>query len=202
MSSITGVTTWLEMLKVGEQDEPTRRLWEAYFERLVRRAHTLLGTRCRTGGDAEDVALSAFGSFVEAVQNKRFPRLDDRTDLWRVLLMLTARKAGKHIRREHAPRRGGGKVVPFSALQAPGDSAPDTPQVPGDEPDPAEAAVLAETFDHLLKVLGKEDLRQVARWRLEGYQNEEIAQRLGRCVGAVERKLKTIRDIWERLPQE
>ena len=35
MSSISGVTTWLDRLKGGEQDEPARKLWEAYFKRLV-----------------------------------------------------------------------------------------------------------------------------------------------------------------------
>jgi DNA-directed RNA polymerase specialized sigma24 family protein len=198
MTSMSDVTTWLEKLKRGDQDEPTRRLWEAYFERLVRRAHAVVGGRCQAR-DAEDLALSAFASFVAAVQQKRFPQLDDRNDLWRVLLTITVRKAGKHVRDEQALKRGGGNVVPFSALQAPDDSAPATPQMPGDEPDPAQAAALVETWDHLLAALGKDDLREVAQWRLEGYHNTEIAQRLGRSVGAVERKVKAIRDIWERL---
>jgi RNA polymerase sigma factor (sigma-70 family) len=198
MSGITDVTTWLVRLKCGERDEATRRLWEAYFEQLVRRAHALVGGRCRAS-DAEDVALSAFASFVAAVQHKRFPQLEDRNDLWRVLLTITVRKAGKHVRDEKALKRGSGKVVAFSALQTPDDSAPATPQMPGNEPDPAEVAALVETWDQLLETLGKEDLRQVAQWRLEGYHNEEIARRLGRSVGTVERKVKAIRDIWERL---
>ncbi len=202
MSTLSGVTTWLDRLKAGDQDEATRRLWQAYFERLVRRAHGLLGARGQSGGDAEDVALSAFASFVEAVEQKRFPQLDDRGDLWRVLLTLTARKAGKHVRRETAQQRGGGKVVAFSALQGQDESGRGAPPVAGGDPDPAEAAALAETCAQMLESLGKEDLRQVAQWRLEGYSNEEIAERLGRSVGTVERKLKAIREVWERLPQE
>jgi DNA-directed RNA polymerase specialized sigma24 family protein len=93
-------------------------------------------------------------------------------------------------------------VVPFSALQAQGDEIEVSLQLPDDEPCPAEAQALAELCDQLLEALGKEDLRQVARWRLEGYENGEIALRLGRSVGTVERNLRTIRDIWERLPQE
>jgi DNA-directed RNA polymerase specialized sigma24 family protein len=196
-SSITGVTAWLEKLKDGDRDEPTRRLWEAYFERLVRRAHALLGARAATGGDAEDVALSAFASFVEAVGQKRFPRLEDRDDLWQVLLVLAARKAGKHRRREAADKRGGGAVVPFSALAGGDGSAAELPFASA-EPCPAEAAALAETCAGLLAALGKEDLRRVACWRLEGYTNQEIAARLGRSVGTVERKLGMIRDLWER----
>jgi DNA-directed RNA polymerase specialized sigma24 family protein len=198
MSASTSVTTWLVRLKGGERDEATRRLWEAYFSRLVGRAHTLLGGRGR-GGDAEDLALSAFASFVRAVEQGRFPRLEDRDDLWQVLLVLAARKAGKVFRRELAARHGGGMVVSFSELAGEGPAQPG-PEVPGDEPDPAEAAALAETCARLLDRLGKEDLRQVALWRLEGYSNAEIARRLGRHEGTVERKLQMIRAIWQDEP--
>jgi DNA-directed RNA polymerase specialized sigma24 family protein len=203
MSSITSVTTWLDRLKGGDQDEPARRLWQAYFDRLVRRAHALLvQARCHTGGDAEDVTLSAFASFVGAVQQQRFPQLNDRDDLWRVLLTVTSRKAWKHIRREHSLRRGGGHEAPLSALPNEGGSSPGEPPIPGDEPDPAEAAALGETYERMMAALEKEDLRRAARWRLEGYSNEDIAARLGRSVGTAERKLRTIRAIWERFLEE
>src|SRR5262249_21890691 len=113
MSGMTSVTTWLVRLKDGQRDEATRRLWETYFSRLVGRAHGLLKSRGLPGGDAEDVALSAFASFVRAVERGQFPRLDDREDLGQVLLVLAARKAEKVRRREAAERRGGGKVVAF-----------------------------------------------------------------------------------------
>jgi DNA-directed RNA polymerase specialized sigma24 family protein len=199
MSGLTSVTTWLVRLKEGQRDEATRRLWETYFSRLVGRAHGLLKSRGLTGGDAEDVALSAFASFVNAVEHGRFPRLEDREDLWQVLLVLTARKAGKQRRREAAKRRGGGKVVAFSDL-AGDDSRRPGPEVLGGEPDPAEAAALAETCSLLLDRLGKEDLRQVALWRLESYSNAEIAGRLGCHEGTVERKLQLIREIWQDQP--
>ena len=32
----------------------------------------------------------------------------------------------------------------------------------------------------------------------EGYTNADIARNLGRSISAVERKLKNIREIWER----
>jgi DNA-directed RNA polymerase specialized sigma24 family protein len=193
--SSTSVTAWLRKLKEGHRDEATRQLWQAYFGRLVGKAHTLLGGRGR-GGDAEDVALSAFASFVRAVDHGRFPRLEDRQDLWQVLLVLAARKAGKQVRREAAEKRGSGKVVTFSEL-AGDDSESPGPEVFGEEPDPAEAAALAETCARLLDRLDKTDLRQVALWRLEGYSNAEIAQRLSGHEGTVERKLQLIRAIWE-----
>jgi FixJ family two-component response regulator len=42
--------------------------------------------------DAEDVLVSVFDRFFRAAQEDRFARLDDRDDLWQLLLMLTERK--------------------------------------------------------------------------------------------------------------
>jgi len=194
MAGVSSVTIWLERLKGGQHDEAARKLWEVYFSRLVRLAQARLGRAARRAADAEDVALSAFASFVRAVDAGRFPRLDDRDDLWQVLLMLTARKAGKLVRHETAERRGGGRVRVLSDMEAEGAAGVETA---ADEPDPAEAAAMAEECSRLLEMLGDPGLRQVAVWKLEGYRNEEIAGKLGRSVGTVERKLQLIRRIWQ-----
>jgi DNA-binding NarL/FixJ family response regulator len=41
-----------------------------------------------------------------------------------------------------------------------------------------------------------EELQQVARFKLEGYTNEEIASAIGRVERTVERRLDHIRKIW------
>jgi len=197
MASASSVTVWLERLKSGQQDEPTRKLWEVYFGRLVRLAQARLGGTARRAPDAEDVALSAFASFVRAVEAGRFPRLDDRNDLWQVLLVLTARKAGKLVRREMAEWHGGGRVRILSDLEKAGGGEGAEVGVISDEPDPAEATAMAEECDRLLEVLGEPGLRQIAVWKLEGYSHNEIAGKLGRSVGTVERKVQMIKRIWQ-----
>jgi DNA-directed RNA polymerase specialized sigma24 family protein len=47
-----------------------------------------------------------------------------------------------------------------------------------------------------------DDLRQVARLRLEEYTNGEIAGRLGCSERTVERKLVLIRGFWEETAAE
>jgi DNA-directed RNA polymerase specialized sigma24 family protein len=49
----------------------------------------------------------------------------------------------------------------------------------------------------LLALLGDEELRQVARARLEGYTNEEIADRMSLSLATVERKLMRVRKRWQ-----
>ena len=78
-----------DRLKQGDADA-AQRLWERYFARLVQLAHNKLGSLPRGAADAEDVALSAFASFCQASEDSRFPRLNDRADLWQLLVMLTA----------------------------------------------------------------------------------------------------------------
>jgi DNA-directed RNA polymerase specialized sigma24 family protein len=71
-------------------------------------------------------------------------------------------------------------------------------QVTGPEPTPAFAAQVSEECRRLLGCLASPDLEAIAQWKLEGYTNEEIADRLGRSLGTVERKLRLIRTIWEK----
>ena len=186
------VTEWLDRLKAGDRDAAVARLWERYFSQLVRHARRHLTGR-RAVADGEDVALSAFDAFVRAVDAGRFPKLDDRTDLWAVLLRLTANKARNAIRDENREKRGGGMAWHGIAET---DSDTSGVPVPSVDPDPAEAAALAEGAEELLEVLGSEELRQIALLALEGWTNVEIGATIGKSVAAVERKRRLIRDIW------
>ena len=69
--------------------------------------------------------------------------------------------------------------------------------VAGSEPTPEFAAAMAEECRRLLDLLGDEELRAVALWKMEGFTNEEIAAKLGCVSRSVKRKLRSIRTIWE-----
>jgi DNA-directed RNA polymerase specialized sigma24 family protein len=192
------VTIWIERLKAGESTaaEP---LFTAYFRRLVGLARQQLRGLRGAPADEEDVALSAFDSFCRAAEAGRFPRLDDREDLWQMLLLITARKAVDLRRREMRAKRGGGKVFSASALAGePNEAADDFARVMGREPTPELAVQAAEECRRLLEELGDAELRAVALAKLENYTNAEIAGRLNRSLATVERKLGLIRKLWER----
>ena len=57
---------------------------------------------------------------------------------------------------------------------------------------------MAEECQRLLEMLGDDQLRSVALWKMEGYTNEEIAGKLGCAVATVERRLRLIRRIWQQ----
>ena len=192
------VTAWIEQLKAGDASAAAP-LWQGYFRRLVGLARQKLGAAPRRVADEEDVALSAFASFCRAAAQGRFPRLDDRDDLWQVLMMLTARKAINLIERECSQKRGG-QVAPAAARGGtPGGSEADAlAALPAPGPTPEFAAEVAEECRRRLEALGDDELRGVVVDKMEGYTNEEIAARRGWSLGKVERKLRLIRKTWER----
>src|SRR6516165_2981413 len=102
------VTRWIGDLKAGG-GSAAQPLWERYFERLVRLARNKLRSSHRRAAveDEEDAALSAFDSFCRGAAAGRFPRLTDRDDLWRLLVVLTIRKALDQLERHGAAKRGG-----------------------------------------------------------------------------------------------
>ncbi|MBC8872196.1 MAG: RNA polymerase subunit sigma-70 [Planctomycetes bacterium] len=193
------VTEWLEELKQGDQDA-ARHLWERYFTELVRVARGHLANAPRRVADEEDIALSVFDSLCEGVARGRFPNLNDRDDLWQVLLMITRQKSVDYKRREGRRKRGGGEVRGESAFrradQTSGQGGLDL--VLGEAPTPSFLAEIHEQLQRLLAMLRDDTVRQVALRRMEGYTIDEISQQLDISKRAVDRKLRVIREKWSR----
>lgn len=190
------VTRWLDLLQTGN-DEAVQVLWERYFHRLVGLARKKLQDVRSRAADAEDVALSAFDSFCRHAQDGRFPQLADRDSLWRILVVITARKAA-HLLRDEARQKRGGAAVVCSAADAESDELPVLEQMLSREPTPELAACMAEQYQRLLDVLADSELEAVVVARMEGYTIDEIARKLGYAPRSIKRKLQMIRTLWEK----
>jgi DNA-directed RNA polymerase specialized sigma24 family protein len=186
MSLKGSVSQWIGRLQTGDR-AVIGQLWDRYFQRLVHLARAKLQAVPRRAADEEDVALSAFHSFCCAAEQGRFPQLLDRDNLWRLLVVLTSRKAAHLVRHQHRHKRRAAAVdVDCQELNA----------ILGSEPTPEFAALLAEECQRLLGALGSAELAQLALWKMEGYTNEDIAAKLGCVPRTVERKLRLIRNLW------
>src|SRR5437763_1820366 len=142
--------------------------------------------------DEEGAALSAVDGFCEGAARGRYPRLDDRDDLWRLLVVITERKALDQTQRERRQKRGGGKILGTSDPSLADGGVGALAGVADGEPTPAFAALVADECRRLLGRLRDESLRDVARLRMEGYTNEEVAARLGCSLRTVARKVELI----------
>lgn len=180
------VTLWIDELKAGNR-AAAQELWNRYFHRLVGLARRKLHGAASLEGE-EDVALSAFDTFYRAAEAGRFPQLDDRDDLWRLLMTITARKALRSARDAGRLKRGGGR-------QRADDAAVE--HLMSAEPTPEFALQVQDELQRLFGVLSDEALRAIALEKLEGGTNEAIAARLGCAPRTVERKLNLIRILWQ-----
>jgi DNA-directed RNA polymerase specialized sigma24 family protein len=192
MSSSSSVTSWLCLLKAGD-GTAAQRLWQEYFGRLVHLARQHLAQNVCRAADEEDVALAAVADFCRGAASGRFPRLNDRHDLWRLLLTLTIRHAAGLARRETRGRHAAGPADLLDLPQA------DLDRLAGDSPDPALAAAVADQVRRLLTVLPGEDLRAAAQDLLAGYTAAEMAHRRGCSLRTIERRWQRIRQVWEPL---
>lgn len=195
----SSITTWVQQLREGDKDLPVQKLWERYFQRLVGLARVKLGNRPRRVADEEDVALSAFNSFCQGAVAGKFPQLDDRDNLWRLLVVITARKVYQLNLRNNRQKRGGKQVLDEAALTARAESDGSgigLEQFIATEPTPEFAAQAAEAYQHLLALLPSDELRSLAQLKLEGFANEEIAARFGCAARTIERRLGVLRTLW------
>lgn len=180
----SSIAKWICGVRAGDS-AAVQTLWDAYFVKLVRLARSKLAGVPRVAADEEDIALSAFKSFCVRAEQGQFPQLNDETDLWSLLVRITARKAVDRRRYESRTKRGGTRSLDAQQLEA----------IIGREPTPEFAAQVAEEFQARLKQL-PEDLRDLAVAKSEGFTTEELAQKHACAPRTIERRLQLIRRIW------
>jgi DNA-directed RNA polymerase specialized sigma24 family protein len=188
---------WIADLQTGDC-EALEAVWQQYYPKLLRVIRRRLGTLQLRGADEEDIALSAVNSLYAGLTEGRFPTLQDRHDLWKILLTIAYRKTNTYRDHYFAKKRGGGKQR--------GESVFDDPDLPTDargieqisarEPSPEFLAAVTDTLQSLLAQLTEPLLTEVVRYKMNGYTNDEIAVELGFTTRTVERKLERIRALW------
>jgi RNA polymerase sigma factor (sigma-70 family) len=183
------VTHWIECIKEGSESVAEQELWDRYFARLVAVARKKLDDLPAEVRDEEDLALGVLNTVFLRARRGCFPQLHDRTDLWQLLAKIIVRKTIDRRREARAQKRGVGQVHSDSAFEE------NLRNVAANEPTPDMVAVINEECQRLMDALDDE-LRPVARMKLEGYTNAEIAEVRGCVERTVERKLNRIRHEW------
>ena len=188
MSETDPVTLWLKQWRRGDQSAAAA-IYARYEQKLIALARRKLDGVPTKAANEEDVVNSAMKSFFRRAENNGFKKLDDRDDLVKLLVTITARKCYDLIKHELGPTHGGGIVRGDSAFVG------GIEQVFDREPTPADGVAFADETQRLLNLL-PEVLRQIALWKLEANSAEEIADKLGWNKRRVERQIVRIRNLW------
>ena len=183
------ITHWLSKLQAG-QSEAAEPIWIRYQAKLVSIATQQLAENPDRSVDGEDLVQSSFGNVCLAVQNGKYPDIDNREDLWGLLYIATVNRVREHYRELRALKR--------SHISS---SQPIDPSILADLQTPFAEAQTADLLEYLLSRLDLEDpshlLRQIALLYLDDHSASSIAKRLHKRKTSVLISLRLIRSIWQ-----
>jgi RNA polymerase sigma factor (sigma-70 family) len=176
----------LQQLQGGDK-AAAEAIFQRYVERLTRLARSRLSAKLAARVDPEDIIQSAYRSFFMAARQGRFVA-ERGGDLWRLLVEVVLHKLYRQVEHHTAQRRSVERERQVL------DSRGETVGLPDKTPTPAEAAAAVEELEAILQQLSERG-RQTLELRLQGYQLEEIAERLGCNERTVRRWLSEARRI-------
>ncbi|QDT57007.1 RNA polymerase sigma factor [Caulifigura coniformis] len=186
---------WIERLQDGDP-AAAEAVWNRFSAKLLRMVQLRLRTRRPRHADEEDVVNSAMKSLCRRAEEGQFQHVRDGIDLWKLLVTITQRKAINLLRDAGRKKRGSRSVRGDSALRWVEGDGGGFDTLPSPEPTPEFAAMMFESTESLLQLLDGE-ARLIAELKLQGHTNSEVAQRIGKSLPTVERRLKLIRTIWD-----
>ncbi len=185
-SDPSSVSRWIDLTRNGDSNA-LQKIWERYYRSLTDYAKTQLPDFVRQMRDEEDIAHSTLQSMLIGFREGNYPEIQNRQDLWKILTLIAAREAKKHIRYENQDVRDKKRNQDADCL---------VDQNGTEGLDPALLAEFTDVCRIVFEALPNDLTRQVASLRLEGYRFNEIADKLKIARRTVERKLNLIRLTW------
>ena len=187
---IGSVSYWLKELKTGDS-LAVEAIWYRYYQRVVELASRKMKVNPDRAVDGEDIAQLAMHRFCTNATLGCYPNLDDREQLWDLLVVFTLNRIRKHLRACNRLKRSGqhSQVFEFSQLEVLKDLQ--TPEAP---------TIMADMVDAWLNRLDQEDpsgqLKQIAVWSMDGISGSDIARILKKRKSFVLHQIRLIRLLW------
>ncbi len=183
------ITRWLNNLRAG-QSQAAAPIWRRYQAKLVSLASQQLEANPDRAVDGEDVVQSSFRNVCLAVQNGKYPDIDNREDLWGLLYIATVNRVRQHYRELKAVKRS--HISSRQTLK---------PSILEDLQSPFAEAQMADLLEYLLSRLDLEDpshlLRKIALLYLDDHSASSIAKLLQKRKTNILISLRLIRSIWQ-----
>ena len=183
------MSDWVTQLLANEPGIE-REVLEQYTQRLLALARQRLPDKVRARVDPEDVVQSVYRSFFRRLRRGDF-RFDESSDVWRLLSVMTFRKARRQARFHQQGRRDVRRELQIGAM-ASTDSR--IGELAATTVTPEDTAILFDCLEQLLARV-PDNYRTIAVLRLEGNSIAQIAQQIGRSERTVLRALGRLVDI-------
>ena len=193
----SSVTDWITQLRNGHSSA-CDKLWPFYLQRLTSLICQKLESSRTEISDEEDVLIDTCEVCFRKIKEGVYPNISSRHDLWRLLTKIATRKSIDQIRRS---RKGVDRLRQESTVTL--HSANSTFEVnhidsiPGAEPTPAFAAMVADESRHRLNQL-PDKMVEVVKLRLKGFTLKEISEQTDVSFPTVQRYLSYVREVWSQ----
>src|ERR1051326_5108003 len=182
--------TLINLCRQGD-NKAAQLLFDRYVERLHALARRRISQRLSSRVDPEDIVQSVFRTFFGRLKEGQF-KIDDQDDLCRLLVRITVHKTLRQIAYHKAGKRDPGAEVAQSK-----ESEDRLIDLLDREPTPEATAMFLDQLEHFLNRLRAQE-RQILEMRLQGFSNEDIAQKLGIYDRKIRRALEHIRVLAEQ----
>lgn len=178
-------------------EQITLEFCRQYGTSLERLAGKHLATGLQQRLDPEDVVQSVYRTFFRRASDGQF-QLSDRSDLWRLLCVITLTKVRSQARRQLRQKRNINKEV---RLDAPPGGKGRPADLEAAAPAPDESIEFTEHFDKIMASFTDEE-RRIVELKLQERTNDEVAALVGCSERTVRRILKSVQDSLEQSIEE
>lgn len=191
VEDVGSVSNWLKELKTGDENA-VEAIWNRYYQRVVEFAIQKMKINPDRAVDGEDIAQLTMHRFCLKATSGDYPDLDDRQQLWDLLVVYTLNRIRNHIRECNRIKRSGMHRLVFEFKRSQAIEDLQSPEAP---------TIMADMVQTWLERLDREDpsgqLKQIAIWSMEDISGTEIARILKKRKSSVLRQIRLIRLLWE-----
>lgn len=188
------VSGWIAKMRQGDS-AAIGHLVARYFQKIAQFAEGKLRRGIRVTDDGEDIAISVLHTITRNSAKGRFPDLQDRDDLWFLMIVIAQHAVIDKKRTELRRERQAAPVHTMTDLLELYNV--DLEDFLGNDNSASKLLEIIDCWDELLKKLPDDRNREVAKLKMQGYSNREIADILGMVPRTVDRKIRLIAQRWQ-----
>lgn len=189
------VSGWIAQLRQGDP-AAINNLVARYFGKIAQYAEGRLRRGIRVTDDGEDIALTVLQAIAKQVSNGRYPDLQDRDDLWFMMIVIAQHAVIDRQRVELRRSKSGAPIHNMTDLLQTYNVELDN--FIGREDSEARLLEIIDCWEELLRKLPDDRMRQVAQLKIQGLSNREVANELDLVPRTVDRKVNAISQLWQK----